>query len=94
MCDHSVRNGEPMRLTPTEFEILSLLVRSSGRVVPYQRFLESVSDTKHRRSKQALRASIWSLRQKIEEAPDNPTVVLTEERVGYRPTNDPLRSPF
>ena len=94
ILDHSVsRGGEPVRLTPTEFEILSLLVRSRGRIVPYQRFLESLSEMKHPRSKQALRASIWSLRQKIEETPDNPTIVLTEERVGYRLANDPSRSP-
>jgi two-component system KDP operon response regulator KdpE len=85
ILDHSVaRNGEPIRLTPTEFEILSLLVRNAGHVVPYQRFVDSRSGARHCRSKQALRASIWSLRQKIEETPDNPAIVLTEERVGYR----------
>jgi two-component system, OmpR family, KDP operon response regulator KdpE len=94
ILDRSVaRNGEPIRLTPAEFEILSLLVRNAGHVVPYQRFVDSLSGAKHCRSKQALRASIWSLRQKIEETPDNPTIVLTEERVGYRLANDPSRSP-
>jgi two-component system, OmpR family, KDP operon response regulator KdpE len=94
ILDHSVaRNGEPVRLTPTEFEILAILVRNSGHVVPYQRFVDSLSSVKHCRSKQALRASIWSLRQKIEETPDAPTIVLTEERVGYRLANDPVRPP-
>jgi two-component system, OmpR family, KDP operon response regulator KdpE len=94
ILDHSVmRGGEPIRLTPREFEILSLLVRNSGHVVPYQRFVDSLSDAKHCRSRQALRASIWSLRQKIEETPENPTIVLTEERIGYRLANDPIRSP-
>jgi two-component system KDP operon response regulator KdpE len=90
ILDRSVaRNGELIRLTPAEFEILSLLVRRSGHVVPYQSFVDSLSGANHRRSRQALRASIWSLRRKIEEAPDNPTIVLTEERVGYRLANDP-----
>lgn len=94
ILDHRVtRGGEPIRLTPTEFEILSLLVRSSGRVVPYQMFVDSLSEAKHCRSRQALRASIWSLRQKIEKSPFNPKIVLTEERIGYRLANDPLRPP-
>jgi two-component system, OmpR family, KDP operon response regulator KdpE len=94
ILDRSVaRNGEPIRLTPSEFEVLALLVRNSGHVVPYQRFVDSLSGAKHRRSKQALRASIWSLRRKIEETPETPTIVLTEERVGYRLANDPSRSP-
>jgi two-component system, OmpR family, KDP operon response regulator KdpE len=94
ILDRSVaRNGEPIRLTPAEFEILALLVRNSGHVVPYQRFVDSLSGAKHRRSRQALRASIWSLRRKIEETPENPTIVLTEGRVGYRLADDPSRSP-
>jgi two-component system KDP operon response regulator KdpE len=94
ILDHSVtRDGEPIRLTPTEFEVLSLLVRNAGHVVPYQRFVDSLSGANHCRSKQALRALIWSLRQKIEETPDTPTIVLTEERIGYRLANDPIRSP-
>jgi two-component system KDP operon response regulator KdpE len=90
ILDHRVtRDGEPIRLTPTEFEILALLVRSSGRVVPYQRFFESPSDVRHCRNKQALRSYIWGLRQKIEQTPENPRIVLTEEGIGYRIANDP-----
>jgi len=94
ILDHSVmRGGESIRLTPTEFEILSLLVRNGGRVVSYQRFADSLSDANHRKSRQALRASIWSLRQKVEGDPNNPRILLTEERIGYRLANDPSRSP-
>lgn len=85
ILDHSVtRGGEPIRLTPTEFEILSLLVRNAGRVVSYRRFLESPSGEHHCRNRQALRAAIWGLRQKIEDDPHNPRIVMTEERFGYR----------
>jgi two-component system, OmpR family, KDP operon response regulator KdpE len=64
IIDCSVKHGGKLiRLTPDEFEILALLVRSSGRIVPYVRFLASPGDLKHCRSKQALRASIWSLPQ-------------------------------
>jgi two-component system KDP operon response regulator KdpE len=94
ILDHSVmRGGEPIRLTPTEFEILSLLVCNVGHIVPYQRFVDSLSDAKHSWSRQALRASIWSLRHKIEEIPDSPRIVLTVERIGYRLANDPSQSP-
>jgi two-component system KDP operon response regulator KdpE len=83
------RGGGPIKLTPTEFEVLSLLVRYTGRVVPYRRFLEPARDTMHRRSRQALRSSIWSLRQKIEKTPGDPRIVLTEGRIGYRIAHDP-----
>jgi two-component system, OmpR family, KDP operon response regulator KdpE len=67
---HTVRrDGERVRLKPTEFEILSLLVRNSGRVVSYQRFFKSASGGAYCRNKQALRTSVCSLRQKIEDDP-------------------------
>jgi two-component system KDP operon response regulator KdpE len=78
------RSGEPIRLTPTEFEILSLLVRNRGRVVPYNRFLALQDVVRHCTNKQALRTFIWSLRQKIEDTPQTPRMVLTEKGIGYR----------
>jgi two-component system, OmpR family, KDP operon response regulator KdpE len=94
ILDHRVmRGGESVRLTPTEFDILSLLVRNGGRVVSYQKFVDSLSDAKHCKSRQALRASIWSLRQKVEGDPNSPRILLTEERIGYRLAKDPPRSP-
>ena len=92
ILDHVVRRyGEPIRLAPTEFEILSLLVRSSGRVVPYQRFLKSPSGEPYCRNRQALRAAVWGLRQKIEDDPHNPKIFLNEERIGYRLVKDSPR---
>jgi len=88
--DHSAtRGGEPIRLAPKEFEILSLLVRNSGRVVSYQQLIESPSGEHYCRNKQALRTTIWSLRQKLEDDPDNPRIVLTENRIGYRLARSP-----
>jgi two-component system, OmpR family, KDP operon response regulator KdpE len=93
VLNHSVtRGGEPVKLTPTEFEILTLLVRSAGRIVPYRRFLEPATGGSYRKSKQALRSSIWGLRQKIEETPNDPRIVLTEERIGYRIGYGPART--
>jgi two-component system KDP operon response regulator KdpE len=78
-----------MRLTPTEFEILAILVRSRRRVVSYERLLQSLRQVTHCRDK---RAFIWSLRQKLEDDPEHPRHVLTEKRIGYRLVKDPLRS--
>jgi two-component system KDP operon response regulator KdpE len=78
------RCGEAIKLAPTEFKILSLLVRSDGRVVPYQRFLEPQNGTRCCANKQALLTTIWALRQKIEDDPHNPRIVVNEEGFGYR----------
>ena len=78
------RWGEPIRLAPTEFEILALLVRNVGRVVPYQRFLEPQNGKHCCANKQALGTAIWALRQKIEDDPQNPRIVVNEEGFGYR----------
>jgi two-component system KDP operon response regulator KdpE len=78
------RWGEPIRLAPTEFEILALLVRNVGRVVPYQRFLEPENGKPCCANKSALGTAIWALRQKIEDDPHNPKIVVNEEGFGYR----------
>jgi two-component system KDP operon response regulator KdpE len=78
------RRGEPIKLAPTEFEILALLVRNVGRVVPYQRFLEPQNGRRCCANKQALLTTIWALRQKIEDDPHNPRLVVNEEGFGYR----------
>jgi two-component system KDP operon response regulator KdpE len=78
------RRGEPIKLAPTEFEILALLVRNVGRVVPYQRFLEPQNGRRCCANKQALLTTIWALRQKIEDDPHDPRIVVNEEGFGYR----------
>jgi two-component system KDP operon response regulator KdpE len=88
-----MRQGEPVRLTPTEFDILSSLVRNHGRVVSYEGILRSLGHLKHCKDGQTLRTFIWSLRQKIEEAPDHPKIVLTEEGVSYRLFRATAKSP-
>jgi two-component system KDP operon response regulator KdpE len=88
------RGGAPLRLTPTEFETFSLLARHAGSVVSYQQLVDSLSDANRRKSRQALRASIWSLRRKLEDDPRSPKILLTEERIGYRLANDTLSPSF
>jgi two-component system KDP operon response regulator KdpE len=78
------RRGETIKLAPTEFEILALLVRNVGRVVPYQLFLEPQNGRHCCANKQALLTTIWALRQKIEDVPHDPRIVVNEEGFGYR----------
>jgi two-component system KDP operon response regulator KdpE len=77
------RCGEPIKLAPTEFEILALLVRNVGRLVSYQRFLEPQNGRPCCANKRALLTAMWALRQKIEDGPRNPRIVVNEEGFGY-----------
>jgi two-component system KDP operon response regulator KdpE len=71
-----------VKLTPKEYEILRLLVQHSGRVLTHRFLLDNVwgeiTDVQY------LRVFVRQLRQKIEEAPDQPRYILTETGVGYR----------
>ena len=90
---HAVtRRGRPIKLAPTEFEILALLVRNVGRLVPYQRFLEPQNGRPFCANKQALLTAMWALRQKIEDDPHNPRIVVNEEGFGYRLVKAPARA--
>ena len=85
ILDHVVtRHGEPIRLAPTTFEILSLLVRNMGRLVPYQQFIHPPSGKHCCTNKQTLRSSMRALRKKIEDDPDNPILIKNEVGFGYR----------
>lgn len=78
------RSGAELKLTPKEFELLSFLARHAGRVVTHRQILAAVWGPAHTEDTQYLRVYIGQLRQKIEEKPDDPRVVLTEPGIGYR----------
>ena len=78
------RGGAELKLTPKEFELLSFLARHAGRVVTHRQILTAVWGPAHTEDTQYLRVYIGQLRQKIEEKPDDPRVVLTEPGIGYR----------
>jgi two-component system, OmpR family, KDP operon response regulator KdpE len=82
---HTVtREGEPVRLTPKEFDLLALLVRNAGRVVTHRQILTSVWGPAHTEDLQYLRVFIGQVRQKLEPDPDAPRLISTEPGVGYR----------
>ncbi len=78
------RNGEEIKLTPKEFELLSFLARHAGKVLTHRQILAAVWGAAHTSDTQYLRVYIGQLRQKIEPNPEDPAVILTEPGIGYR----------
>ncbi|MCO6392679.1 response regulator [Aliihoeflea aestuarii] len=78
------RDGEPVRLTPKEYDLLVLLARHAGRVVTHRTLLTSIWGPAHGDDLHYLRVFIGQLRQKIERDPARPAIIRTEPGVGYR----------
>ena len=80
--------GEPLHLTPMEYDLLSLLFKNMGKVLTTQYILREVYGVGYGTDTQALRALMAGLRRKIEETPAKPRYILTEIGVGYRLTDE------
>ena len=78
------RAGADVKLTPKEFELLSFLARHAGRIVTHKQILSAVWGPAHVEDTQYLRVYIGQLRQKVEDNPDDPKIILTEPGIGYR----------
>ncbi|MDP9108525.1 MAG: two-component system response regulator KdpE [Pseudomonadota bacterium] len=78
------RAGEVVRLTPTEFRLLSVLVAHSGRVVTNPQLMREVWGPAQSENGHYLRIYMAHLRQKLEADPAQPRHLLTETAVGYR----------
>lgn len=82
---HSVNlNGQPLHLTPTEFDLLVMLARNPGRVLTHRQILLQVWGPAHGQDVPYLRVFIGQLRQKIETNPAAPDYIRTEPGIGYR----------
>ena len=82
---HLVTKGiDLLRLTPKEFDLLALLAQYPGRVLTHRHILEKVWGPAHREDVAYLRVFIGQLRQKIEDVPSEPKLILTEPGIGYR----------
>jgi two-component system, OmpR family, KDP operon response regulator KdpE len=77
------QDGEPVHLTPTEFDLLRVLARNRGRLVTYRELLVSVWGQAYAGDTQVLRAHVANLRRKI-EPPEGLRYIKTDPRVGYR----------
>ena len=82
-----LRNGEEVRLTPKEFELLTFLAQHAGRVLTHRTILKAVWGTHAVDQPEHLRVLVGSLRKKIEPNPSSPKYILTEPWVGYRFTD-------
>src|SRR5687767_5531101 len=79
-----VRDGEEVRLTPKEFELLTFLAQHPGRVLTHRAILKAIWGPNAVDQPEHLRVLVGALRKKIEPNPASPTYILTEPWVGYR----------
>jgi two-component system KDP operon response regulator KdpE len=79
-----LRNGEEVRLTPKEFELLTYLAQAPGRVLTHRAILKAIWGPHAADQPEHLRVLIGSLRKKIEPDPASPKYILTEPWLGYR----------
>jgi two-component system KDP operon response regulator KdpE len=78
------RAGRVIRLTPTEWGLLEMLVRSPGRLVSQQDLLHEVWGPAYSRETNYLRVYVGGLRKKLEDDPSSPRHLITEPGMGYR----------
>jgi len=83
-----VRDGEEVRLTPKEFELLIYFAQHPGRVLTHRAILKAIWGLHAVDQPEHLRVLIGSLRKKIEPDPSSPRYILTEPWVGYRFAED------
>nr|WP_284694779.1 response regulator [Geomonas sp. Red32] len=76
--------GEEVHLSPTEYELLRLMVSHAGRVLTHSQILKRIWGVTYVEQQNVLRVNIRNLRQKIEADPSRPQYITTEPGVGYR----------
>jgi two-component system KDP operon response regulator KdpE len=77
-------DGQTVKLTPTEYELLKTLAVNPGRVVTNKQLLKTVWGPGYEQETHYLRVYMGQLRRKIEADPSRPEHVITESGVGYR----------
>jgi two-component system KDP operon response regulator KdpE len=77
-------HDEPVTLTPTEYDILRILVQHVGKVLTHRQLLRTVWGNAYENETHLLRVNMSNLRRKIEPDASRPTYILTEPGVGYR----------
>jgi two-component system KDP operon response regulator KdpE len=82
---HQVRRGGSIvRLTPTEWSLLEILVRNNGKLVSQQQLLTDIWGPGHEQQTHYLRVYLAQLRRKLENDPAHPRYLITEPGIGYR----------
>ena len=88
------RSGESIHLTPTEFDLLAMLMKNRGMPLTHVKLLRAIWGPEYGEELEYLRAYVRTLRKKIEDDPAQPKYILTEPWVGYRfhdPSDTDLR---
>ena len=85
LANHIARKkGEILKLTSTEFSLLAMLAKNSGRVLTHQNILKEIWGFGYIGQTQYLRVFVAQLRKKIEDDPAKPQLLITESGIGYR----------
>jgi two-component system KDP operon response regulator KdpE len=79
-----LRDGEEVKLTPTEWHLVELVVRNAGKLVSQRQLLQEVWGPEYSSETNYLRVYFARIRRKLEADPANPTYFLTEPGMGYR----------
>jgi two-component system, OmpR family, KDP operon response regulator KdpE len=84
--------GEDVRLTPREYDLLRVLARHAGRVVTHRQLIAAVWGPEAEVDAQFVRVLVGQVRQKLEQNPGDPRILLTEPGLGYRliPEDEPV----
>ena len=82
------RTGETIDLTPTEFQILSVLARAPGRVFTRQQLLDTVRGSDVDSFDRAIDSHVKNIRRKLERDPRKPRYVVTIYGIGYKFTDE------
>jgi len=81
--------GKEIQLTPTEYDLLRLLVTHAGKVLTHTQLLRQVWGLAYEQEAHILRVNVSNLRRKLEPDPSRPRFLITEPGVGYRLRIDP-----
>ncbi|MFZ1081678.1 MAG: response regulator [Candidatus Kryptoniota bacterium] len=82
------KRNEILKLTATEYALLSLFVKNSGKVLTHKYILEQVWGPNLAEETEYTRVYVGQLRKKIEDNPSTPKIILTESGIGYRLTSE------
>ncbi len=79
-----IKDGQSIKTTPTEYNLLFVLARNANRVVTFEGLLDKVWGPEYRSQLDYLKTYISRLRKKLEDEPEHPRYLLTERGLGYR----------
>ncbi|MEU1516056.1 response regulator transcription factor [Streptomyces sp. NPDC005811] len=84
LAKKAVRQGRDIRLTPTEWHLLEILVTNPGRLITQKHLLQEVWGVSQSNKTNYLRVYMAQLRRKLESDPSHPRYLITEPGMGYR----------